>query len=67
LALTTTKAGYQLGEQRVPVEVRGRQEMYDLELEAFLRTITGQQQPDRPIAHELTVQETLLRATRDMG
>ena len=67
LALTTSKAGYQLGEQRVPVEVRGRQEMYDLELVAFLRTITGQQQPDRPIAHELTVQETLLRATRDMG
>jgi predicted dehydrogenase len=43
-----------------PVE---RQTLYDLELEAFLEVIQGVRPPDRPPAHELLVQETLLRTT----
>ena len=40
-----------------------RQRTYELELDAFLATIEGKQPRDRPISHELLVQETLLRAT----
>jgi predicted dehydrogenase len=67
LALSEARDGYKIGEQRVPVEVRGRQETYDLELEAFIRTIQGQQTSDRPLEHELMVQETLLRTTQGLG
>ena len=47
------------------MEIAGesRQRTYELELESFLATIAGEQPPDRPVSHELLVQETLLRAT----
>jgi predicted dehydrogenase len=63
LALAEAAGGYERGEQRIATETRSRQKTYDLELESFLRTIAGKQKPDRPLEHELMVQETLLRAT----
>ena len=63
LCLEEPGHGYPAGEQLVPVQPQSRQEMYDLELDAFLAAITGKQAPDRSLAHELLVQETLLRAT----
>lgn len=63
LCLEEAAEGYAAGEQIVPVQPQSRQELYDLELDAFVATITGKQAPDRPLAHDLTVQETLLRAT----
>jgi len=62
LCLDEARDGYQAGEQIVSVEMQARQDLYELELAAFLKTITGQQPPDRSYAHELLVQETLLRA-----
>jgi hypothetical protein len=41
--------------------------MYDLELEAFLAALSGQQPPDRSLDHELLVQETLLRAVGQLS
>ncbi len=67
LALNEARKGFPAGESRVPAEGRGRQELYDLELESFLKTISGEQPPDRPLSHELLVQETLLRATQDLS
>lgn len=67
LVLTEARAGYPAGESRVPVEGRSRQALYDLELASFLRTVSGEQPPDRPLSHELLVQETLLRATRGLS
>ena len=52
--------------QFIPVQTQSRQSLYDLELEAFLVTILGKKPPDRPLAHELLVQETLLRATGEL-
>ncbi len=63
LCLQEAKDGYPKGEQFVKIAGEGRQRLYELELEAFLATITGEQPPDRPVSHELLVQETLLRAT----
>ena len=40
-----------------------RQELYERELAAFVCVLRGQQPPDRSLAHERLVQETLLRAT----
>ena len=40
-----------------------RQEFYERELAAFVRVLRGEHAPDRPVAHERLVQETLLRAT----
>lgn len=62
LCLEEADGGYNQGEQLIPVSGQARQELYDLELEAFVRTITGRQPPDRSLAHESLVQETLLRA-----
>ena len=45
------------------IDGEGRGRTYELELEAFIATIEGKQSPDRPMSHELLVQETLLRAT----
>ena len=67
LVLTDPREGYPAGESRVPVEGRSRQALYDLELASFLKTISGDQPPDRPLSHELLVQETLLRATRGLS
>jgi predicted dehydrogenase len=51
------------GAQWVPVPAQSRQELYELELQAFVATLRGQQRADRPLDHELLVQETLLRLT----
>lgn len=63
LCLQDAKDGYSQGEQIVQIDGESRQRTYELELVAFLATIKGEQPPDRPISHELLVQETLLRAT----
>ncbi|MCG9132143.1 Gfo/Idh/MocA family oxidoreductase [Candidatus Poribacteria bacterium] len=63
LCLNTAKDGYSEGEQVVEIDGESRQRTYELELDAFLATIAGDQPPDRPVSHELLVQETLLRAT----
>jgi len=62
LCMAETAEGYSAGVQMVPFESRSRQELYDQELKALLRTIAGQQGPDRLPEHDLLVQETLLRA-----
>ena len=51
------------GMQLIEVPRQTRQELYDLELRAFVATLRGQQAPERPPDHDLTVQETLLRLT----
>ncbi len=63
LCLQEAKDGYSKGEQFLNIVGEGRQRLYELELVAFLATIAGEQPPDRPVSHELLVQETLLRAT----
>ena len=63
LCLEEAGEGFQEGEQTVPVEEVSRQGLYELELEAFLKVVQGEQEPDRTLEHELLVQETLLRAT----
>jgi predicted dehydrogenase len=63
LCLDAPRVGFAIGEQRVAVPTQSRQRLYELELDAFLATITGERPPDRTLAHELLVQETLLRAT----
>jgi predicted dehydrogenase len=64
LCLTEAAGGFTKGEQLVPVQDVSRQALYDRELMAFLKVIAGRQPPERPAAHDLVVQETLLRATR---
>ncbi|MCS7056749.1 MAG: Gfo/Idh/MocA family oxidoreductase [Thermoflexales bacterium] len=63
LCLEEPGEGFAAGAHVIPVQPQTRQQLYELELEAFIRTITGAQAPDRPLSHELLVQETLLRAT----
>jgi len=63
LCLAEAQGEYRQGVQIVPVQSQSRQRLYELELEAFLATLAGQQAPDRSLAHELLVQETLLRAS----
>ena len=67
LVLAEDRDGHSAGESRVAVHGRSRQALYDLELASFLKTISGEQPPDRPLSHELLVQETLLRATRGLS
>lgn len=67
LVLAEAREGYAAGESRVPIAGRSRQALYDLELASFLKNISGEQPPDRPLSHELLVQETLLRATRGLS
>lgn len=63
LVLAEPAAGFAAGQQQVPVEPTSRQRSYERELEAFVRVLRGEQPPDRPLEHEILVQETLLRAT----
>jgi predicted dehydrogenase len=63
LCLRAASDGCAAGEQLVPVPAQSRQTLYELELAAFLGAVRGLHPPDRPLAHELLVQETLLRAT----
>jgi predicted dehydrogenase len=66
LCLAEAHSGYQRGEQFVPLDDQPRQRLYELELEAFLATILGEREPERPASHDLLVQETLLRATGEI-
>jgi predicted dehydrogenase len=50
-------------EQVIPLPVVERQDLYDLELAAFVAVLRSERQPDRSAEHEILVQETLLRAT----
>jgi len=63
LCLEEAGDGYAKGLHLIEIPEQSRQDMHDRALAAFVATITGQQAPDRPLAHELLVQETLLRAT----
>ena len=51
------------GVQRVPLLSLGRQRLYELEVEGLVPALRGEAPPDRPLTHEVIVQETLLRAT----
>ncbi|NKB69468.1 MAG: hypothetical protein GKR89_20545 [Candidatus Latescibacteria bacterium] len=59
LCLDEARDGYAKGWQQVPVENRPR---YVESLRALVADIRGDKQPDRSLDHELTVQETVLRA-----
>ena len=63
LSLEKDQDGFSSGEQIIDVKGHTRQELYDRELEALIKVLSGQCQPDRSYEHELLVQETLLRAT----
>jgi predicted dehydrogenase len=63
LCLEEAADGYAQGVQMIPVTPQSRQELYDLEMEAFVGVIKGERPPDRSLDHELIVQETLLRTT----
>lgn len=63
LCLNEASGDYQRGEQVVPVRDVPRDTLYERELDAFVAVVRGERAPDRPLAHELMVQETLLRAT----
>jgi len=60
LALPESRGGYPAGVSVMRLEDRPR---YVASLAAFVGDIRGEKQPDRSLDHELTVQETLLRAT----
>jgi predicted dehydrogenase len=63
LWLDEPRGGFTAGVQTVPLEPQPRQVQYERELAAFLRVLRGERTPDRPLAHERLVQESLLRAT----
>jgi predicted dehydrogenase len=63
LCLEEASGGYQKGVTFVDVPEQDRQDMYDLEFEAFVKVIKGEQGPDRTFEHDYIVQETLMRAT----
>ena len=51
------------GVHRVPLRGLGRQRLYELEVEGLIPALRGEAPPDRPLTHEVVVQETLLRGT----
>ena len=61
LCLEIPKGTYAQGAQTVSLAPQSRQVLYERELEAFVATVRGEKAPDRPLDHELAVQETLLR------
>ena len=63
LVLDEPRGGFEKGLQHVPLAGTTRQQSYALELEAFIPIALGERPPDRPLEHEILVQETLLRAT----
>jgi predicted dehydrogenase len=63
LCLEEGADGYEKGVHMIQLPIQSRQDMYEAELAAFVATLRGEQPPDRPLSHELLVQETLLRAT----
>ena len=60
LTLTEPRGNYPIGVSLVNLEDRPR---YVASLEAFVKDIKGEKEPDWSLEHELLVQETLLRAT----
>jgi len=60
LCLAEAKEGYPAGVSVLRLEDRPR---YVAGLAAFIQDVRGEKRPDRSLDHELTVQETLLRAT----
>jgi predicted dehydrogenase len=62
LCLAAAGGGLPAGAQTVGVEPTSRVQAYGHELVAFVATLQGRQAPDRPLDHELTVEETLHRA-----
>ena len=63
LVLDDVRGGFDKGLNQVPLAGTTRQQSYALELEAFIPIALGERPPDRPLEHEILVQETLLRAT----
>ena len=63
LCLEEASDGYAKGITIVDVPEQDRQDMYDLELAAFVKVIKGEQGAERPLSHDYVVQETLLRST----
>ncbi len=63
LCLDDAREGYKAGVQFVDVARQSRQDLYALELEAFVAAIRGERAADRSYDHELSVQETVLRGT----
>ncbi len=63
LCLAEDAGDWAAGVHTVPVPAQTRQQLYERELAAFIATLRGAQKPDRPAAHDLLVQETLLRLT----
>ena len=61
LCLSTQTGEYESGITTVKLGDRRR---YVASLEAFIKDIRGEKNPDRSLEHELLVQEPLLRATR---
>ena len=64
LALQEPWNTYGAGENVFELPEVPRQHLYERELTAFVGVVRGEQPADRSPAHELLVQETLLRATR---
>lgn len=62
LWLEAPAAGYAAGMQAVELPAQPRDVLYERELAAFIAVLRGERAPDRPLDHELLVQETLLRA-----
>jgi predicted dehydrogenase len=62
LCLADAADGRPAGAQMVDVEPTTRVQSYGHELVAFVDTLQGRQAPDRPLDHELLVEETLHRA-----
>ena len=60
LCLREPRGGHPAGVSTIEIEDRPR---YDAPLAAFLQDLRGEKDPDRSLEHEMTVQETLLRAT----
>ena len=63
LCLDSDRGDFTKGWQTVDLETRGR---YDGELAALVSDIRGEKSPDRSLYHELIVQETVLRASRNV-
>ena len=66
LCLTEAQAHFPEGAIMVPIQPQTRQSLYELELASLLAVIRGEKERDRPYAHELAVQETLIRACGEM-
>jgi predicted dehydrogenase len=60
LCLDAARDGFEAGWQQFPVELGPR---YAASLAALVADIRGDKEPDRSLNHELTVQETVLRAS----